>query len=216
MQSRRLAAAGIAVWLVLGMQFAALWIGWREQAIAMAIALPAELLTGREGGLPAGLAAGYHPLLAWETSVLQDLGTAFLAYPFFLHLIHKHADSDRYMMRRLRRIEAKAAEHQRYVHRWGPLGISLFMLIPFLVNGPFIALVLGRLGGIRTKYLLAPVIATTVIVAGAWTFFLDAMLSLLDRVHPHLGWWAAGLAAGVVLLLTAIDFWREHRAAGAA
>lgn len=212
MNPRALAAAGVALWFLLALQFVVLWIVWREQALAMAVAVPAELLTGREGGLPAALAAGYHPLLAWQTSAVQDLGTAFLGYPIFLHLLHKHEGSDRYLMRRIRRIEAKAAKHEAYVDRWGPLGLSLFMLVPFLVNGPFIALVLGRLAGIRTHHLLVPVIVTTFLVAAAWTFFLDSMLALLGAFHPNIGWWAAGIAAGIVTLLGIVDFWREHRA----
>lgn len=208
---RPLFTVGLAIWLFLAVQLALLATLWPEQGRAMAIGLSAELLTGREGGLPAALQAGYHPMLAWETSVLQDFGTAFLGYPVFLYALHRYYDRDVYLMRRLRRIEQKAAQHQGYVHRWGPLGIAVFMLIPFLVNGPFIGLVLGRLTGIHTRDLLAPVIVATIVVAGAWTFFVDAMLDVLEAVDPRLGWWAAALAVAVVVVLGIIDFAREHR-----
>ena len=207
-----LALAGLSMWLLLAAQLAALVFFAQDQARAMAIGLSTELAFGREAGIPAGLAAGLHPLLMWETSVLQDFATAFLGYPVFLYLLHRFQDRDIYLMRRLRRIEAKAREHERFVHRYGPLGIALFMLVPFLVNGPLVALVLGRLTGIHTRDLLAPVVAATVLIAGAWTFALDAMLDLANRFDERIGYVAAAVAVIAVATLGIIDFIREHRA----
>jgi len=210
-----LAALGTGMWFVLAGQLAALAWLVPDQARAMAVGLGTELAFGREAGIPAGLAAGLHPLLMWETSVVQDFATAFLGYPVFLYLLHRFRDKDVYLMRRLRRIEQQAQEHERFVHRWGPLGIGLFMLIPFLVNGPFVALILGRLTGIHTRQLLAPVVLATVLVAGAWTFALDAMLRLADTFDERLGYWAAALAVLAVAVAGIVDFVREHRAARA-
>lgn len=207
-----LALFGVAMWGLLAAQLAVLAGLAPDQARAMAVGLGTELAFGREAGIPAGLAAGLHPLLMWETSVVQDFATAFLGYPVFLYLLHRYQDRDLYLMRRLRRIEAKAAEHQQFVHRWGPLGIALFMFVPFLVNGPFVALVLGRLTGIHTRQLLLPVLGATIVIAGAWTFALDGMLRLAGAVDPRLGYAAAGLAVVIVATLGIVDFVREHRA----
>lgn len=202
---------GLGMWALLGLQLGLLAVFLPDQAEAMAIALGTELAFGREAGIPAGLAAGYHPLLMWETSVAQDFATAFLGYPIFLYLLHRFQGRDIYIMRRLRRIEAKAAEHEAYIRKWGPVGIALFMAVPFLVNGPFIALVLGRLTGIHTRHLLAPVITATVVIAGAWTFGVDAMLRVANSFDDQLGVAIAAAAATAVATLAVIDFLREHR-----
>lgn len=212
MDHRKLFVAGLAVWAVLAAQLIVLSIVAPEQARGMAAGLGAELLTGREGGVPVGLAAGAHPLLVWQTSFLQDIGTALLGYPLFLWALHKHHDKDWYVMRRLRLIEAKAGEHERFVERWGPIGLGAFMLLPFLVNGPFIAMVIGRLAGIPTKRLLLPVIVATVVTAAAWVFFFDTMFGLLNAVDDRLVTGLVVVAVSVVVLIGVVDFVRDHRA----
>ncbi len=202
---------GIIVWALVGLELILVYLASPAQARAVATGLVAELAGGREAGVPVALAAGADPWLVWLTSFLQDLGTAFLSFPIFLYLLHKYHDSDLYIMRRIRLVEEKAAEHRRYVTRWGPLGIGLFMLIPFLVNGPYVALVLGRLAGIRTRRLLAPVVVATIVTAGIWVLFFDQMLALLDGVHPQIGWIIAGFAVVAVLILAGVDFWKDHQ-----
>ncbi len=203
--------AGLAVWALVGLELILIYIASPDQARAVATGLVAELAGGREAGIPVAIAAGANPWLVWLTSVLQDLGTAFLSYPIFLYILHRFHESDRYLMRRIRLIEEKAAEHRKYVNRWGPLGLGIFMLLPFLVNGPYIALVLGRLAGLRTARMLAPVIIATIVTAAIWTFAFDQLIALLDGVHPQIGWILAGFAAAMVFILAGIDFWRDHK-----
>lgn len=207
----RIFLAGVALWAALGLEFALLAVLAPEQAKALAAGVGTELAAGREAGVPVGLEQGAHPLLVWQASVTQDLATAFSSYPVFLWLLHRYHDSDRYVMRRLRRIEDAAADHEAYVERWGPIGIAVFMLLPFLVNGPFIGLVVGRLTGIHTRRLILPVVVATIVTAGLWTFFFDGLIRLAGTFLPAAGTWIAGLAVAIVVVLGVIDFVREHR-----
>lgn len=181
-----------------------------EQGRALLAGIGAELLSGREGGVPVGLAAGAHALFVWQGSFLQDLGTAFTGYPIFLYFLHKYHDKDWYLMRKLRRIEAAAESHEKYVKKWGPLGIGAFMLVPFLVNGPFVGLVLGRIAGIRTHKLLPVVVASTILTAAAWTFAFDAMIQFANTFDVRIAYGIAAFAVGVVLVLGVVDFIKEH------
>lgn len=208
-RERELLIAGTLLWLALGTFIALVWLADAAQARALMAGLLAELAAGREAGIPVGLAAGASPWLVWPVSASQDLGTALLGYPVFLYLLHRFQDSDRYLMRRLRSIETKAAKNKAYIEKWGPIGVGLFMLIPFLVNGPYIALVLGRLAGIRTPRLIAPVVVATIVTAGLWTFFFDRLMALLENVHPDTGWYVAGGTATVVVTVGIADFIRE-------
>jgi uncharacterized membrane protein len=183
-------------------------------ARVLAGAAVTEAFAGREGGIPVGLAQGAPRILVFQYSAMQDLGTAFLVYPLFLRLIHRTGGEDGFFVGRIRRIEAAAERHEQYVRRWGPLGVFLFMLLPFLVNGPLVGLLAGRIAGIRTRHLLLPVIGATVVGAGAWTFFYDRMLGLARGLHPSLPRWVAAATVGVIVLLGVANLvrgWRTHR-----
>lgn len=181
-----------------------------DLARALLSAMATEAVAGREGGIPVALTGGVPPLLAFQYSVSQDLAWAFLIYPVFLRWIHRSRDRPNVFARRLRRIEDSARKHQAYVERWGPLGVFFFMLLPFLVNGPLVGLVLGRLGGIPTRHLLLPVLGATVVASGAWTFLYDRMFALTDVFDPRLGRWIAVGVVAVVLALALVDVVRDR------
>jgi uncharacterized membrane protein len=201
---------GLFCWSLLMALLVFLFLFDPGQARALLAGLAAELVSGREGGIPVGLAAGAHGLFVWQGSFLQDLGSAFTGYPVFLYFLHRYHDRDWYLMRKLRRIEKTALGRKKYVGRWGPLGIGAFMLVPFMVNGPFVALVLGRLTGIPSRKLLPVVVVSTIITAALWTFFFDSMLNLVEGVDPRFGYWFAGVALVTVLMLGLVDFIKEH------
>ncbi len=207
----RIWLAGVALLMLLALEFVLILILWPGQVQGLLWGLLAEVVTGREGGIPVGIAAGAPRILVWQISFTQDLGGALFAFPLFLLLLHRYHDRDNWFMRRVRRIEEAADRHQAYVHRWGPLGLGLFMLMPFLVNGPLVALIVGRLAGMRTRDVLPPVIIVTIIVAGAWTYFFDRMNRLATAVDPRLGWGIALVAVVVVLGLGTVDVIRDHR-----
>lgn len=182
-----------------------------ELARAIVSAVATEVVAGREGGIPVALSGGVPPLIAFQYSVSQDLAWAFLVYPLFLRFIHRYRDHPNVFARRLRRIEDSALEHEAYVERWGPMGVFLFMLLPFLVNGPLVGLVLGRLGGIRTRNLLLPVVAASVVASGAWTFLYDRMFAFADAFDPRLGRWIALGVVGVLVGIALVDLIRDRR-----
>jgi uncharacterized membrane protein len=186
-------------------------------ARVLAGAAATEAVAGREGGIPVGLAQGAPRILVFQYSIMQDLGTAFLVYPLFLRLIHRPGGEASFFLGRIRRIEAAAERHEKYVRRWGPLGVFAFMLLPFLVNGPLVGLLAGRIAGIRTRHLLLPVVGATVAGAGAWTFFYDHMLGLAHGLHPGLPRWVAAGTVSIIVMLGAANLvrgWRSHRRKG--
>ncbi len=208
----RIWLSGVALLLLLGLEFLLVFVLWPEKVQALVLGLIAEVLTGREGGIPVGIAAGAPRFLIWQVSFTQDIAGALFAYPLFLLLLHRYHDRNNALMRRVRLIEAAADRHQAYVHRWGPLGLAVFMLVPFLVNGPLVAMIVGRLAGMRTRDVLPPVVVATIIVAAAWTYFFDRMNRLATAVDPRLGWGIALVAVVVVVGLAGLDFLRDLRA----
>lgn len=202
--------AGLGLWAII-LGEVALWFAYDpDLAKRILLFMGAEIFTGREPGISVATSQGIAKWIIFHISALQDIASALLMYPFFLWALHEYRDHDNYLMRRLRQIEEKAQGNQKYVKRWGPTGIALFMLIPFLINGPMVGMVLGRLSGLRTRQVLPPVIVATVIAAAAWTYFFDILFDLTGRVDGRIGVWISIAMVTVVVLLAAWDWWRER------
>lgn len=203
--------AGLMLWALLLVEVVAAWLADARVGRGMAIGIAAEIVFGREGGIPVALQGGVPRFLVFQTSATQDIASALVIYPLFLLALHHWHERDNYLMRRVRRIEAVAARHETYVHRWGPLGIAVFMLMPFVVNGPMVGLIVGRLAGIYTRHVLPAVVIATVISAAAWTFFFDAMIVFAERFDGRGGLYVVGFMVLVVLSLASVDYLRERR-----
>lgn len=208
---KRLLYYGIGLTLLLAAEVVVLWLLDREMGQGAAAAILAEVFSGREGGIPVAIAAGVPPLLVWQISLTQDIAAFLLTYPFFLWALHHYRDRDNVVMRQVQRIEAAARRRRRYVRRWGPLGVFLFMLVPFLVNGPIVGGVTGRIAGIPTRRLYLPIIAATALAAAAWTFFFEQTVGRVADVDPVLGYLIAGIIAATLLTAGLIGVARDEQ-----
>lgn len=192
-------------------EIAILWIWDPQLGRSAAAGMGAEILTGREGGIPVALAGGVPTLLVWQISVTQDIAGFALVYPWFLMFYHERHGSGGFVMRRLEAIERAARRHKKFARKWGPFGIFLFMLTPFLINGPMVGGVLGRLVGIRTRFLILPVVLSTAISAAGYVFFFDWTVGLLEIVDPRLGYAVAGTLFTGFLIAGAIGLFIDER-----
>lgn len=159
---------------------------WPEAGQALWRGVAVEMFSGREAGIPLALEGGAPPWIVAQVSAAQDIGVVCLAYPAFLWALHRYQDRDNFVMRRLRRLQAHAVKHRRFVRRWGPFGVFVFMLVPFLINGPLLGAAVGRVAGIATKWLILPVVAATVIAALAWTYAYDLVFNLVEGLDPRI------------------------------
>lgn len=196
-----LLASGAILLNVMALELALLGLVWEEAGLAMWRAVGVEMIAGREAAIPIALASGVPRWLVAQVSATQDVGVFLLAYPIFLRLMaRKPGKKGKGWLRvRLEKVQADAEQHRGFVHRWGAFGVFLFMLVPFLVNGPLIGGIAGRLAGLRTTDILLPVVASTVINAVAWTFFYDAVLDIAGDVHPALPYLLTVIIVGGVL-----------------
>ncbi len=187
---RNLSLQRVLLWTGLGLFAAvivelALWTAWRpDEGLAVWRGLGIEMVAGREASMPVALAGGAPPWFVAQVSFAQDIGAVCLAYPVFLLALDRYHDRKNWAMGRLRELEARAQAHRKFARRWGPAGIFLFMLAPFLINGPLIGALVGRIAGIRTKFLIVPVVAATIIGAFAWAYMYDGLLSFAAGLHP--------------------------------
>lgn len=171
-----------------------------------------EMFTGREAGIPVALQGGAPAWIVAQVSATQDIGVVCLAYPLVLWALHRYRDRDNFVMRRLRRIQERARKHKRFVHRWGPLGIFVFMLVPFLVNGPLLGATMGRVAGIATKYLIAPVVGATVLASLMWAYAYELLFSLVGDLDPRIPPALTIAIVGGLVLWAVVGEVRESRA----
>lgn len=193
-----------------------LTVAFPPQGIALWRAVAVEVVAGREAAIPIALGGGVPRWMVAQVSATQDIGVVCLAYPLFLRAMHHFRDSRGWLMTRLRRIQKDADEHRGLVRRWGGFGIFVFMLVPFLVNGPLVGAIAGRLTGLNTRDLMLPVVASTCIAAVAWTYFYDALLRLAGGLHPLLPpiltAVVVGLVLGSLVLRETLQLRRERQA----
>ncbi|HUR24483.1 MAG TPA: small multi-drug export protein [Candidatus Thermoplasmatota archaeon] len=193
-----------------------LTVAFRSQGLALWRAVAVEVVAGREAAIPIAISGGVPRWMIAQVSATQDIGVVCLAYPLFLRLMHRFRDRQTWLMTRLRRIQKDADEHRGLVRRWGGFGVFLFMLVPFLVNGPLVGAIAGRLTGMTTKDLMLPVVAATCIAALAWTYFYDVVLRLAGDLHPllpvALTALVIGLVVGSLVLRETLQLRRERQA----
>lgn len=215
---RLLLLLGAALLGIVAAELALLTAAWPEAGFAMWRAVGVEMLFGREAAIPIAVSSGAPRWLVAQVSATQDIGVFALAYPLFLRLMQRTRGSDGWLAVRLRRIESDAEQHRGLVHRWGGFGVFLFMLVPFLANGPLIGGVAGRLAGLRTSDVLLPVVASTCLAAVAWTYFYDQVLGLAGDLHPALpyalSFVVVGLVIGSLVLRETLELRRARKSGG--
>lgn len=192
-----------------------LTVAFPAQGSALWRMLAVEVVAGREAAIPVALRSDVPRWIVAQVSTTQDIGVVCFAYPLFLRLMHRFQDRRNWFFDRMRRIQSDADAHRGFVHRWGGLGVFLFMLVPFLVNGPLVGAIAGRLTGLRTMDLVLPVLASTCISALAWTYFYDEVFKLAGDLHPLLPpiltAVVVGLVLGGLLLRETLEMRRSRR-----
>lgn len=194
-----LLASGAVLVNIMALELILLALVWEDAAVTMWRAVGVEMVAGREAAIPIALQSGVPRWLVAQVSATQDIGVFLLAYPLVLRLLSRKTGRKGWLRTRLERVQDDAEKHRGLVHRWGGFGIFLFMLVPFLVNGPLVGAIAGRLAGLRTTDILLPVVASTCINAVAWTYFYDAVLSLAGDVHPALPYVLTAVVVGGIL-----------------
>ena len=221
-----------------GLTFAVGWvlylgmiIGWfgiylvdPEVARKSLVVVLTEFTAGREVAIPTGIIQlGIPVLLVAGISFTQDLISTTWIYPAFYLYRKRNVGRENFAGYFFKRMEQKAEEHRAFIERYGAVGLYFFMLIPFAVNGPLIGAIIGKLAGIRTRYILPTVILATATATAAWTiawyYAADQVSAFVEQYGG--GWIAAAMIGAFLLVLSGtfigfvkdmLQFRREKRA----
>ena len=167
-------------------------------AFGLLAAMAAELVTGREAAIPLAMAAGTPPAWIAATSILQNLALAALLVPLAARSVSAVRQRTGFSARFMQGLQESA---QRQLPRGrSAWALFVFMLIPFVANGPILAGVVGVMAAMPTKRLVAVVVGAVVVTATAWSYAYVALNGALASVHPTLALVPAVLAAFAVLV----------------
>lgn len=183
---RNVLRAGSILLVGLLFELAILGAMWPHHAAAMVPGLVAGLFLGREAGIPTALALGAPPLLVLQMSATLDLATGALGYGGLWALVGKSDRLGAWTKRILDERQEEAYERRGFIIRWGRWGVFLFMLVPFMVNGPLVVSLAARVAGLATRTIVVPVAAATFVGAAIWVAFSGVMLNLVGQVQGGL------------------------------
>lgn len=206
------AVVGVALGLALAVAWILLFQRSPQEAAAIAAALGALAYGGKETGIPVGLAAGGSPIQIGLFIFLTDVAFALVAYAVVHFAIDSWARGEGFFGRWLRRSQARAEAHAETVHRWGPLGLFLFMLIPFAFNGPLLGALLGRIAGLSAFITLPILVAAVAVTTLLWTTLYALGFHYAMEIHPDLPAMIAALAVATVTVVLFFMFFLSGRA----
>ncbi len=165
---------------------------------ALAAAMVAELVTGREAAIPLALVAGTPPVLVAATSIAQNLALAAILVPLARQSMDAVGRRNSFSARFMQGLQESAVE--RLPKGRSAWALFAFMLVPFVANGPILAGVIGVMAGLPARRLAAVVVAAVVVTATAWTYAYAVLTSALARVDERLALVPAVLAAVLALV----------------
>lgn len=167
--------------------------------------MAAELVTGREAAIPLALGQGVPPWWIALASILQNLALAGIVVQAAMAAAARAETGKGRLASFLRHLHATARDNRhRASSAWG---IFVFMLVPFLANGPILAGLIGRLIGVDSRRLAFAVIAAVAITATAWAYLYATLTAALASVSPSLARVPPLLAAAITLAAVARIWW---------
>lgn len=194
--------AGASVALLGALAWLLLALSRPDGARALGAQWAAQILLGKETGIPAGLAAGNPPMVIILAGFAQDAVILLLGYGLFLRAI-RGAVRNPWLARRLTRLAGEPARASR-----GMVGIPLLALtiwIPFLPTGALVAAILGRSAGYAGRALLPALAASILLSHVAYTTLYAAALRFADARALLV------TAAAIAVLMSAWFTWRARR-----
>lgn len=189
------------------------FVFWFEPALAGALLafMAVNLVFGREAAMALGSALNIPAWLMFLVNVVFSLGLGLLVYLFMVRALEERSEG--WVGRLAQRSREKAERHRGPIDRWGPWGIFLIMLVPFLAR-PYVGALAARLGGLDLRRMLVPVVAATVVMAAVLAYSISAIISLLVGLWEGFGLATAVVLAAIGLLVTGWFYSRKHKRKG--
>jgi uncharacterized membrane protein len=165
-----------------------------------------NIIFGRAVSMSIGYAGGIGHSIVIPVNMWIETVLVLLFYPVFVFSMHRLIVF-KGMKRFLERVRAAADRHYDKVHRYGILGLFVFVWFPFWMSGPVIGSAIGYLLGFSARLTLAVVLLGTYLAMLGWAY----IMSDLQHRAAELGPWAPSLVIAILLMLAVAGLWLNRR-----
>jgi uncharacterized membrane protein len=156
----------------------AVWLFSPHYYSALAGIMVSNAVLGRLVGLGVGFASD----LGFFTNVFM-----MLFYPLFIMSWNRLLNFET-LRRWADRLHGSAEHYRGRIHRYGVIGLFLFVLFPFWMTGPIVGAIIGYLMGLRHRVTLSVVIAGTFFATAGWAWMLKYVQDWAATIDEHAPW----------------------------
>ncbi len=153
-----------------------------------------NIVFGRAVSMSIGYAGGYGHALVVPVNMWVESVLVLLFYPIFVFSMRKLVVFPK-LKKFLERTNEAAERHYDKVHRYGIIGLFVFVWFPFWMTGPVVGSAIGYLLGFPAWLTLSVVFTGTYIAMGGWAYVMYGIHSQAAVFGP----WAPILI--IVLLI---------------
>lgn len=176
------------------------WLFFPEWYKAFAAVIAGAIFFGRGAGISVGFAADLSFWKLIAINALIEMNIVLLFYPLFIFSWESVLKAGKFKTM-MERFGHHAQKYRPQIEKYGPLGLFLFVWIPFWMTGPMIGSFIGYLMGLRHLYTLAIVLLGTLLSTICWALFLSFVQNWGETIDPRAPW----LIVGGIILITLIS-----------
>ena len=143
-----------------------------------------HILFGRAAGMSFGYALGVGHAVVIPVNMLIETVLVLVLYPLFV-LGWERMVVIPSLGKFMQRTREAAETHQDTIRRYGPVGLLVFVFIPFWMTGPLVGCVIGHLVGLRPWLNLGIVLSATYVAIGAWAVLLHEIHTRVAEFSPY-------------------------------
>lgn len=188
---------------LLGLIVMGLFAFWSPQTSRMIGAMSfINIIFGRAVSISIGYAGGYGHALVVLVNIWVETVLVLLFYPVFVFSMQKLVVLPR-LKRFIEHTSAAAERHRVKVHRYGIIGLFIFVWFPFWMTGPVMGSAIGYLLGFNAWLTMSVVLISTYLAMGGWAYVLFGLQTRVVAFGP----WAPVLIIGLIILFVLAGYW---------
>ncbi|GAK58514.1 hypothetical protein U27_05488 [Candidatus Vecturithrix granuli] len=173
-----------------------------NQAHIFAAMTVTHIVFGRAAGMSFGYAMGFGHYIVVSMNLLIETIQVLLFYPLFVFSWRKLLIINR-LKNMMDHIHHAAETHRDVIHRYGLLGLFVFVWIPFWMTGSAVGCVIGFLLNLRPWLTIGVVLGGAYMAIISWAFLLQKLHQRAAEFGPYA---SIGILSMIIVLVLAGHF----------
>jgi uncharacterized membrane protein len=165
----------------------------------------ANIAIGRVPSLSLGYASELSHLPVIATNVYIEMVMVTLIYSIFV-FSYNNMLQIRFLDDFFKKVKEYRLKYEEFFHKYGLVGLFIFVFIPFWMTGPIVGAIIGYLIGLRHITVMVTVFVSTVLAMTMWGLLLNELISLMNLLSTSAIWIVLGI---VVILVIVLKFYKK-------